>query len=57
MMIRFHLDPDTGLPHIYGHGITEEEVRQILVTPGRYLRGTGDSRMKLSKGLNETANV
>jgi len=22
--IRFYLDPDTGLPHIYGHGVTEE---------------------------------
>jgi hypothetical protein len=23
--IRFYLDPDTGLPHIYGHGVTTEE--------------------------------
>ncbi|MGA7495685.1 MAG: hypothetical protein WBX00_03070 [Isosphaeraceae bacterium] len=25
MDIRFYLDPDTGLPHIYGHGVTTEE--------------------------------
>ncbi len=24
--IRFYLDPETGLPHIYQHGVTEEEV-------------------------------
>ena len=25
MDIRFYLDPETGLPHIYGHGVTTEE--------------------------------
>ncbi len=25
MDIRFYLDPDSGLPHIYGHGVTMEE--------------------------------
>ena len=23
---RYYLDPDTGQPHIYGHGVTESEV-------------------------------
>ena len=27
MEIRFYEDPVTGLPHIYGHDVTEEEVR------------------------------
>ena len=30
---RFHKDPDTGLPHIYDHGVTEDEVRQVLARP------------------------
>ena len=30
MQIRFNLDPDTGLPHIAQHGVTELEVREVL---------------------------
>ena len=35
MELRFWLDAETGLPHIYDHGVTEEEVRQILGRPTR----------------------
>jgi hypothetical protein len=49
MEIRFFEDPETGLPHIYGHDVTEEEVRQVLRSPGEDLRGTRDSRMKLGQ--------
>ena len=41
MEIRFYEDPDTGLPHIYGHGVTEEEVRQVLRSRGEDLPGAG----------------
>jgi len=30
MNIRFYSDPETGLPYIYDHGVTEEEVEDIL---------------------------
>jgi hypothetical protein len=30
MELRFWTDPETGLPHIFNHGVTEEEVRQVL---------------------------
>ena len=30
MELRFWNDPETGLPHIYADGVTEEEVRQVL---------------------------
>lgn len=33
MDIRFTLDPDTGLPHIDGYGVTEKEVAQIFCGP------------------------
>lgn len=49
MEIRFYEDPDTGLPHIYGHGVTEEEVRQVLRSPGEDLPGRRDSRIKLGQ--------
>jgi hypothetical protein len=30
MELRFWTDPETGLPHIYNHGVGEEEVQQVL---------------------------
>ena len=49
MELRFSIDPDTELPHIYGHGVTEAEVRQVLSGRGEDVRGDGDSRMKLGQ--------
>ena len=34
MEFSFWEDPETGLPHIFDHGLTEEEVRQVLARPG-----------------------
>ncbi len=44
MELRFWNDPETGLPHIYGHGVTEDEVRQVLSRPGLNLAGGRNSR-------------
>ncbi len=49
MDVRYYLDPDTGQPHIYGHGVTEAEVEQVLRGPGEDLPGRNDSRMKLGQ--------
>jgi len=49
MEVRYYLDPDTGLPHIYGHGVTEEEVEEVLRGSGEDLPGTRSSRMKLGR--------
>jgi len=49
MEIRFYEDPDTGLPHIYGHGVSKKEVRQVLRSRGEDLPGTRDSRIKLGQ--------
>jgi len=32
--IRFYIDPETGLPHIYNHDVEEEEVEDVLESPG-----------------------
>ena len=45
MDLRFHKDPDTGLPHIYDHGVTEEEVRQVLARPVENRVGSDDSKV------------
>jgi hypothetical protein len=47
MEVRFYNDPDTGQPHIYNHGVTEDEVREVLARPGEDLPGADDSRMAL----------
>ena len=49
MELRFHKDPDTGLPHIYDHGVTEEEVRQVLARPGEVQSGSEDSRIVMGQ--------
>jgi len=28
--VRFFIDPDTGEPHIYAHGVEENEVEDVL---------------------------
>ncbi len=49
MTVRFYLDPETGQPHIYNHGVTEAEVREVLARPGLVLRGRKNSRFALSQ--------
>lgn len=44
MELRFWNDPETGLPHIYAHGVSEDEVQEVLNRPGLNLRGKGNSR-------------
>ena len=49
MEIRFYCDPETGLPHIYGHGVTEVEVEWILTHPAEDEACAGSSRQSLGK--------
>ena len=49
MELRFHRDPDTGLPHNYGHGVTEDEVADVLRHPGEDRAGGGDSRIAIGQ--------
>jgi len=45
MELRFWLHPETDLPHIFDHGVTEEEVRQVLSRTGEELPGRDRSRI------------
>ena len=49
MQIRYHIDPSTRLPHIYQHGISEQEVEDILAGPLQDIRGRDDSRIALGQ--------
>jgi hypothetical protein len=46
---RYYLDPETGQPHIYGHGITEPEVEHVIQHPGEDIPGRDDSRQVLGQ--------
>jgi hypothetical protein len=47
--LRFHLDAETGQPHLYEHGVTEEEVRQVLMRPGEEFAGRKNTRIALGQ--------
>jgi hypothetical protein len=49
MEVRYFLDAETGQPHIYGHGVTEAEVEQVLRGSGEDLPAARGSRMKLGQ--------
>lgn len=49
MEIRFNVDPETGLPHIYDHGVSESEVREVLARLGLNYPGRGISRIVLGQ--------
>ena len=49
MRLRYYLDPRTGLPHIYGHDVTEAEVEQVLGRPGEDRPGAEGSRIALGQ--------
>jgi hypothetical protein len=49
MKVRFYLDPETGEPHIYGHGVSEEEVVDVLSGSGEDRSGRDGSRVALGQ--------
>jgi hypothetical protein len=49
MELRYYNDPETGLPHIYGHGVTEAEVEWILAHPSEDESCSNDSRQALGQ--------
>jgi hypothetical protein len=51
MEIRFNIDPETNQPHIYEHGVTEGEVRQVLMRPGDDFQGRESTRIKFGQTL------
>lgn len=51
MDLRFYLDPETGRPHVYSHGVTEAEVEQVLQKPGEDRAGREGSRVAIGQTL------
>ena len=49
MKIRYYIDPETGLPHIYGHEVEETEVEEVLSSPAEDRPGPEGSRVAIGK--------
>lgn len=49
MNIRFYRDPATDKPHIHGHGVDEDEVADVLESPGEDRQGREGSRVAIGK--------
>ncbi len=49
MNLRFYIDPATGLPHIYKHGVDEREVEDVLNNPTEDRSGREGSRIAIGQ--------
>lgn len=49
MDIRFYVDPNTELPHIYNHDVNEEEVEDVLYNAGEDRQGRDGSRVAIGQ--------
>ena len=51
MKIRFYIDPETGMPHIHRHGVREDEVEDVLSSPGEDRPGKEGSRIAIGQTM------
>jgi hypothetical protein len=49
MKIRFYRDPETDEPHIYAHNVDEDEVADVLESPGEDRPGRGGRGWPLAR--------
>lgn len=49
MQIRYHIDPATGLPHIYQHDLSKQEVEDVLSRPFQDRAGREGSRVSIGQ--------
>jgi hypothetical protein len=47
--IRYYIDPETELPHIYRHDVKEKEVEELLLNPGEDRPGREGSRVAIGR--------
>lgn len=49
MKVRFYIDRESGEPHIARHGVSEQEVRDVLARPLEDRPGRDGSRLALGQ--------
>ena len=51
MNIRFYIDHETNLPHIYRHDVYENEVADVLMCPGEDRPGKEGARVAIGQTI------
>jgi hypothetical protein len=49
--IRFYIEPATGLPHIFKHDVTEDEVIEVFAGPAQHLQAKRGALMALGQRI------
>ena len=49
MKVRLYIDPELGYPHIYTHGVDEDEVEDVIVDWDEDRSGRGDARIAIGR--------
>ncbi len=49
LKIRYYIDPQTELPHIYGHNVEEDEIEEVLIHPDEDRPGKEGSRVAIGR--------
>ena len=49
MNVRFYIDPEIRLPHIYNHEVSEDEVEDVLRKSGEDRPGKENSRIAIGQ--------
>jgi hypothetical protein len=49
MLLRFLMDSESGEPRIYRHGVSEEEVEEVMKAPGDDFPGREETRIALGQ--------
>ena len=49
MNVRFYIDPETLMPHIYRHGVDEDEVEDVLRKPKEDRPGREGARVAIGR--------
>jgi len=58
MKIRFYIDPEADLPHIYNHDVRENEVEDVLLKPGEDRSGKENPELQLVRqGMADTLKL
>jgi len=52
MKIRYYIDPETKEPHIYNHGVSEDEVEDVLQKSREDRPGREGSRVTIGQTQN-----
>ena len=50
--VRYYIDPEMDLPHIYNHNVNENEVEEVFIRPGEDRQGYEGARIAI--GQTET---